>query len=65
MYDFSVLPKSLFTSDRNLRKCTDKVKVADEIYNLQASIIFDDVILNRESNEENTVNISDGMALLI
>ena len=65
MYDFFVLPKSLFTPDRNLRKCTDKVKVADEIYNLQASIIFDDVILNRESNEENTVNISDGMALLI
>ena len=64
MYEFSVVPKPLFTPDGNIRKFTDKANVADEIYNLQASVILDDAILNRESNEENTVNIFDGMTIV-
>ena len=54
-------PKCLFKPDWNLHKCIDKVNVADEIYNLQASVMLDDAALNRESNEENKVIIFDGV----
>ena len=64
MYKFSVVPKSLFTPDGNLHKCTEKANVADEIYNLQASVMLDDAILNGDSNEENKVIIFDGMAIV-
>ena len=48
MYEFSVVLKSLFTPDGNLHKCTDKENVADEIYNLRASVMLDNAILRRE-----------------
>ena len=64
MYEFSIVPKCLFTPDRNLHKCIGKVNIADEIYNLQASVMLDDAALNRESNEENKVIIFDGMPVV-
>ena len=64
IYEFSVVPKPLFTPDGNIQKFTDKASVADEIYNLQASVILDDAILNGESNKENAVNSFDGMAIV-
>ena len=64
MSEFSVVPKSLFTPDGNIHKCTDKANLADEIYNLQASVMLDDAILNGESNEESKVIIFDGMAIV-
>lgn len=63
MFGFSVAPKSFFTLDGNLHKCTNKANVADEIYNLQVSVILDDAILNGDSNEENKGIIFDGMAI--
>lgn len=63
MFEFSVAPKSFFTLDGNLHKCTNKANVADEIYNLQVSVILDDAILNGDSNEENKGIIFDGMAI--
>ena len=63
IYEFSIVPKPLFTPDGNLYKCTDTANVADEICNLQASVMLDDAILNRESNKENKVIIFDGMAI--
>ena len=63
MFEFSVAPKSFFTLDGNLHKCTNKANVADEIYNLQASVILDDAILNGDSNAENKGIIFDGMAI--
>ena len=50
IYEFSVVPKSLYTPDGNLHKCTDKANIADEIYNLQLSVMLDDAIMNRESH---------------
>ena len=63
MFEFSVAPNSFFTLDGNLHKCTNKAHVADEIYNLQVSVILDDAILNGDSNEENKGIIFDGMAI--
>ena len=63
MFEFSVAPKSFFTLDGNLHKCTNEANVADEIYNLQVSVILDDAILNGDSNEENKGIIFDGMAI--
>ena len=42
LYEFSVVPKSLFTPDENLPKCIDKANAAGEIYNLQASVMLND-----------------------
>ena len=64
MCKFPVLSKSLFTPDGNLHKCTDKANVADEIYNLQASVMLNDAILNGDSNEQSKVIIFDGMAIV-
>ena len=64
MYEFSVVLKSLFTPDGNLHKCSDKANVADEIYNLQASVMLDNETLDGDSNEENKVIIFDGIAIV-
>ena len=53
IYEFSVVPRSLFAPDGNLHKCTGKANVAEEIYNLQTSVMLDNAILKGESNEEN------------
>ena len=55
VYEFSVVPKSLFTPDVNLHKCTDIGNVADDICNPQASVMLGYAILNRESNDANKV----------
>ena len=65
MYEFSVVLKSLFTPDGNLHKCSDKANVADEIYNLQASVMLDNETLDGDSNEENKVIILMVWRLLI
>ena len=57
MYELSVLPKYLFTPDGNLHKCTDTTNGAREFCNLQACVMLDLAVLNREPNEESKIII--------
>ena len=63
-YEFSVVPRSLFTPDGQLYKSTDKSVILNEIENLTNQA--QDVLFHTSSvpNEKNSVIISDGMAIV-
>ena len=63
-YEFSVVPRSLFTPDGQLYKSTDKSVILNEIENLTNQA--QDVLFHISSipNEKNSVIIFDGMAIV-
>ena len=63
-YEFSVVPRSLFTPDGQLYKSTDKSVILNEIENLTNQA--QDVLFHTSSvpNEKNSVIIFDGMAIV-